>query len=175
MDGSHTHTHTLYNTVGLPAMRHKGIGTDTLTRKWIVVVSRSFWLWDGYGCYMLLLAFNLIVNRPSQESGCVVCVCQSWGKSKEGRKDESGRKGQKKVARRIVEKRKRDAMVDRWRRNRISLLSPPDLLLLLTPTPTKIKRQVGGGSKSQSDIQHETGGAMSAPYSPCFCQVSRFN
>jgi hypothetical protein len=98
---------------------------------------------------MLLLAFNLIVNRPSQESGCVVCVCQSWGKSKEGRKDESGRKGQKKVARRIVEKRKRDAMVDRWRRNRISLLSPPDLLLL-TPTPTKIKRQVWGGGPKVS-------------------------
>lgn len=133
-------------------MRHKGIGTDTLTRKWIVVVSRSFWLWDGYGCYMLLLAFNLIVNRPSQESWCVVCVCVKVGEKvrKEGRMkvEEKAKKRSKTNSR----ERKRDAMVDRWRRNRISLLSPPDLLLLLTPTPTKIKRQVG----VQKSVRHST-------------------
>lgn len=40
-------------------------------------------------------------------------------------------------------------MVDRWRRNRISLLSPPDLLLL-TPTPQKKKGKWGGPKVSRT-------------------------
>jgi hypothetical protein len=79
----------------------------------------------------MLLAFNLIVNRPSLESGCV-CVCVKVGEKvrKEGRMkvEERAKKG----PRRIVEKETQWS-IDGGGIEFLSFLLPTSSFFLLPP------------------------------------------
>jgi hypothetical protein len=102
---------------------------------------------------MLLLAFNLIVNRPSQESGCVVCVCVKVGEKvrKEGRMkvEEKAKKRSKTNSREKKKKRNGRSMAAESNFSPFSSRPPPPY-----SHPHKNKKASGGGV--QKSVRHST-------------------